>query len=477
MKNRLLNYLNVLLFGLFLVICLSTVNGTTVFNSSDTFALMPTWEFFLLFGLSILTFVGFLLLNILYKKSYKPNMLFLIGFATLFVVGFITILIFPTDKTITFKTLIQTGEETFEFSGPEATVTYTLSSIYRWTFICQWFLLVLSTFAIFEVAPKCFDGKKLVELLCLAVFAVALFLVMYSYFTEITKYGDFLTKGLPEGNTGPYTTFSLFSVANKNSYGFILFLAIIASLFMHSQKPYWWWFIVTGFFYVNLIFNWDKSALILGFVAIIVYLLFRFFLTFKDNKKRNIIAISLIGGLFVLGLIGLLVVELTTHKIMSIISSSSHAYGRSTLMTRGWIYHKDMIIFQETSAMFGAGFKVFSHLLLTVNGADLVDTANRFIGAAHNGYFEMIGNGGFILLASFLALTAYLIYLSVKHFKEEKMISLFTMLLVSIMLLYMMIESGTYLFSQTLDYALLSVIICVPILSVHYQKNSEVTNQ
>lgn len=472
MKNRLLSISKVLVFALFLAISMLCVNGTTMFGDTSG-ALMPHWEFFLFFGLSIASFLAFLFVVAKPKKIYKPNLIILSAFCLIFLIGFLTLLTFEKEKIFTYNALLEIEPEVFEFSGPEVSVSYVIEPIYRFTFICQWFLLILVTYAIFDIVPKVFERKELLTYICFVIFAIASFFCIYSYITEAASYRDFIIKGIPEGNITPYNTFSIFSVANKNSYGFMLFLAIICTLIMHSLKPKWWWFLATGYFYLNLIFNWDKSALIFGAVIILSYLIFRFFFTFKDNKKRNLIALSIIGGLALVGFASLLTLELVTHKIFDIIFSSGHAYGRSTLMTRSWIYHKDMIIFSSNSPLFGTGFKLFAHILLAVNGADIADTANRFIGSAHNGYFEMIGNGGLILLAAFLLLTAYLIYLSVIHFKEEKMVSFFTMLLVSVMLMYMMLESGTYIFSQTLDYSILSIIVCVPILSVHHNRKLE----
>lgn len=472
MKNRLLSISKVVLFALFLGIAMICVNGTTMFGK-DGSSLMPHWEFFLFFGASIASFLAFLFVVAKPKKIYKPNLIILCGFSLVFLIGFFTLLTFEKEKVFTYNTLLEIEPEVFEFSGPEVSVSYVIEPIYRLTFICQWFLLVLVTYSIFDIVPKVFDRNELLTYFCFGIFTIATFFCIYSYITEAASYRDFIIKGIPEGNITPYNTFSIFSVANKNSYGFMLFLAIICTLIMHSLKPKWWWFAATGYFYLNLIFNWNKSALIFGALIILAYLIFRFFYTYKDNKKRNLITLSVIGGLSLCGVISLLVLELATHKIFDIIFSSGHAYGRSTLMTRSWIYHKDMIIFNDNSPLFGTGFKLFAHILLAVNGADIADTANRFIGSAHNGYFEMIGNGGLILLAAFLLLTAYLIYLSIIHFKEEKMVSFFTMLLVTIMLMYMMLESGTYIFSQTLDYSILSIIICVPILNVHHNHKAE----
>jgi hypothetical protein len=464
--------INLALLAMLLIFGFVCVNGTAIFSGTKSTDLLPTWEFFMFFALTIASLAGILIFNVL-KNNYRPSIPFVILFSTLFLCGFLTLLSYKSGSYFFFISLAQDADGIYSFSGPVVGFSYELAPVMRITFIVQYFLLLLMTFVVVDIAPKLFDGKKLMLFASLVMVVIGVVCIIISLFKEPQQYYFFL-KALfnGDGELALYAVFSFFTF--KNTYGFILFLCILSSLYLHHYNAHWWWFIATGLFFVELVFNWDKSAIALGFVAIIAYLIFRFVITFKEHKKRNIIAASIVGGVFLLLVLAFVIAGCINNKIFdALFSSIINSRGNNTIDTRSWVWHKDKLLLSEFSPLFGVGFKLFARLLYNYNQVDVVDTVNATAYAAHNGYYELIGTGGFVLLAAFFAITAYTIYLSIKYIKEDKNLGFFPMLFISIMLIYMFFESGTYLFSQTFDYAYLSLLIFVPIYSYHYQKKAE----
>lgn len=451
----------------FFVAGLVIVNGTTVLGE-DKSAYLPVHEFYPIFAVALCAFIFILVFNII-RKTYKPNYLLVGVFGALFLIDLLVVISFK-NRVFTFPLLNEVEEGIFVF-GPdtnwfESNITASLKAM----FILEYLILLMTTFSIIDIIPKIFDGMKLVALACLIILGIASFCVIFSYITEASLYPEFI-KHLKDGDQVIYQVKSIYH--DKSSYGVILFLALIASLFLHIYKKQWWWFIPAGFFYLNLIFVWDKSSLAFGMVIIISYLITRFFVSFKEHKKRNIIAASIIGGLFLAGIIGFVVAGIINPRIFEVVTSSVSTKGYSTLATRSWVWAKMKLILSEGSPLFGLGYALWRYLLFYYNTYDPVNAIPNNHNDAHNGYYELLGTGGIVLLIVFLLLCGYLVYVGIKHFKENKTLVVFSFTVLTVMFAYMLIASGTPLFSRTLDYSILGMIIFVPLLSIHYKEKAE----
>ena len=460
MKLKLNDILNTIGVILFLSCGYIAINGTTIFHHENELNLLPHWEFFLLFGGALIGGIFLIVFNLL-RKNYKPSYLMIAIFSFLFFSGALVILSYQNGSIFFFNKSVLVDTKHHEFIGELVSFTYSIDPITRATYICQAFLLFFGTFLIVEVMPKIFNGKTFVAIGCLLALGFATYCCVYSYIVEHEMY-PLLLKDLREGELFLHAVSSLYP--NKNYYGFMLFLAIVASLYLHQYKAHWWWIVVAFFFFFNLVCSWDKSALLVTLFILPVYFIYRFIITYKDHPKRNVIAISVtVGVLFLIGL---------TYKIIFVVNPDFRIAILDSLATRGtnsmegrrMIWELNKKIFDENSALFGTGYKIFADMIYLYN---TTDNPHNDVYAAHNGFQELIGEGGIILLIVFLLLTAYIIYLAVKHFKSHKSIALFSMMIITAMFGYMIVESGTYLFPQTLDYAFLSMIVCVPILSVH----------
>lgn len=463
MKLKLNDILNTIGVILFLACGFVAINGTTIFHHENELNLLPTWEFFLLFGGAIIGGVFLIVFNLL-RKNYKPSYLMIAIFSALFIAGMITILTYKNGTTYSFNRSVLVDDKHHEFIGELVTFSYSIDPIKRLTFVCQTFLLIFASFLIVEVMPKIFSGKTFIAIGCLVVLGFATYCCVYSYITEHEMY-PLLFQDFKSGELFLHAVTSLYP--NKNYYGFLLFLALVATLYLHQYKGHWWWVIVVAFFGINLICTWDKSAIIVALFILPVYFTWRFIITYKDHPKRNIITIAItIGVLFLIGLAYKLVYALNAEFRNAIIESFA-TRGTNTIESRRMIWELNKKIFNASNPLFGAGYKIFADLILLFNSND---NPGNNVYAAHNGYHELIGEGGLLMLAVFFFITGYIIYLCVKHFKVHKSIALFTMTVITAMFGYMIVESGTYLFSQTLDYAFLSMIVCVPILSIHVKE-------
>jgi hypothetical protein len=459
-KLKLSDILNTIGVILFLACGYIAINGTTIFHTGDELALLPTWEF-LLFFFGALIGGTFLIVFNLIRKNYKPSYLMIAIFSFLFVSGLLTIIAYKNGTVYSFNKSVLVDEKHHEFIGELVSFTYSIDPVRRLTFILQMFLLIFGTFLIAEVMPKVLSGKTFIAIGCLVVLAFATFCCVYSYIKEHDLY-PLLLQDFKEGELFLHAVSSIYP--NKNYYGFLLFLAIVASLYLHQYKGHWWWVLPVAFFSINLIFTWDKSALIIASFILLTYFIFRFIITYKAHPKRNIITLFVTVGTLFLLLIGLKLVYALNNEFRDAFINSFTQRGLGSMEGRRMIWILSKKIFDNSNSLFGAGYKIFADLIYIYN---TTDSPTNTVYAAHNGYYEVIGEGGLVMLIAYFFITAYIIYLCVKHFKEHKSIALFTMTIITAMFGYMLVESGTYLFPQTLDYAFLSMIVCMPIISIH----------
>lgn len=424
-------------------------NDVALFGGSDEaiMSALPLWAFITLLSIFVLS-ISALIILISIRLKYRPSLPLLIGFSFLFIINLLTILLFKNGQTYVVD-LVDGTTKSFIFN------------IGGWDyfFSAVKFLVVLSlAFILIDIVPKVFDGVQFASIASMITIAVAITLVFISYIVEGHIYIDIFSH-LNHEEIYQYAAKSIY----LNGYGFLLFAGIIASLFLHHLDGKWYWYLITGFLYCNMLFAIAKLAIFCGFVLICAYLIMRFIFTYKDHRKRNLITLGIFAGLFICVVIAIFIAESITGKVFSFIqslflSSDLDNKGVSTLSTRQVIWHNAWCILNSTNYVFGVGYNVFGLLLKQYNSCNYNDSTPF----AHNAYLELLGNGGIILLLAFVALLAYLVYVLIKEYKTNKQFVVFEFILLSVFLFYMCFESNNIVFASNLDYSFITILFFVP---------------
>lgn len=412
-------------------------------------------SFYMSLGL-LLILIGFLTSIFLinkFKNDYHPSLLLFIGLFTLFVINTITLFITPDSKEYILNS-VKDGPIKFNF---ETNLTYKFSCVF------QLIGLLSLVYIIFDLAPKLFKDNRIIDMypfLCIVTVSIV---ILLSYIFDFEKYINFFPS-LFNGNVYDSTVSFLFG--SRNTFAFVIVLGIISCLYLHLKYRKIYYVIGSIYFYLSLVFTFSKTALILSFILLCAYYLYRFFITYQDNKKRNIIALSITcSSLLVLLTTGIIVLSVTSSWD-KIISSD----GISTLTTRFYIYRNVIDILNQTNFFGGAGFHMFGEILYQFNAHDTFAFIYNDTSFAHNAALELLGNGGVVMLGLAIILYVQIIIRYVRHIKVDKHFAIFGLALITFASIYSLFESGSFIFASSFDYLVLSFIIVTPIMHIYPYK-------
>lgn len=403
------------------------------------------FSFFTLFFLfCIITFFVLIALNVI-KKNYKPSYAFLCGLLIIFIIGVINYFLMPQKRNFSFN----------DYNGSIVSFSYSLTDTKIFQYRLSFFILFLLFFFTIDVVPKIFKNFDILTFYALLFISSIIVLAIISYFIEGSNYLNFL-KNLSSENPYVYTVKSL--LMHRNNYGILLFGAICSTLYLHSKSKKFYWFIFDAFFLINMLFTLCKTGLILSILLNAIYLIMRFCLSYKDNKKRNLITLLTICSVCVVFLISVVVFLSMKGKLNSFIDNFFSKNVFSTVESRFVLYKNAIDVVKSTNIVVGAGYKVFNDILFNING---------YTTFSHNGVLEIFGSGGIVLLSFSALFLIYFVYHSIKDFNDDKNGAMFGLILMFISLLYTMFESGSIIFSSTTDYLYLSILLFVPLMKKH----------
>ena len=201
------------------------------------------------------------------------------------------------------------------------------------------------------------------------------------------------------------------------------------------------WLFIGLFCYLNMIFTWNKTALIISTLIIILYIVFLLIKSFKGHFVRNLI-LSILFGLTIMSVVIIISVSIKTEGkfIYQIYNLSTTFTEAISLETRTYIWGN---IRNELSGgwwIIGRGFGTHNVLLYRmnlVNGDDVCPS--------HSTYYGILGAGGIINLIGFASMFAYYIFYFIKCFKINKAKTIGLSFPVLAYLLYSFTECINYL--------------------------------
>ena len=410
---------------------------------------LPAWAAIISF-IFMLGCWGYYLYEEVWKKRKEFKILNSIVICTLtglVILNIITILVQPYSNDISVIVRMDYERDGINyFAGQVEPLTLQISGMHKLVFSFEVIAAALCIYIGIFVLPRRFTSVSFIKYLGYLFFAFAFILILYGYIAEFNKYVGFfkyvLGKDRPEGST--LYDFAVQSfILHRNAYGMMMMLGVTFALICHEFTKKWYFYLLAGFFYVNMIFSLCKTGLLISIVSVFIYVIYRLIATYKDNKKRNKIAlISIFSVVIVVGLV-FGVTYLSKGKIFGKLYGFIDTIigGGKTLDTRTYIWDNSYQLLQNGWWLIGRGFGTFNTMLMPMNTL----THNDSVFPSHSSYIGLLAEGGILFLVAYLALLVYSGYVIFKSFKKQPGLTLTVSLGYLSFVLYSFIETIHYL--------------------------------
>lgn len=348
-----------------------------------------------------------------FKEGNKVRNCVSLIFIVLAVVGIIGILIQPRNFVIDF---ISTDGDNVHVEL-EISITHYLFFIFDILSIL--FFIYISLF----VLPKRFKTIIIIQFVGYFVFLLCFFVMIYSYIFESNNYVSII-KVLMEGDVDSIKYYSVKScIINPNAYGMVMMLGMMFCYIHHAMHKRWWYFPLAIFFYINMFFSFCRVGLLISPILFLIYVYFVLISTYQQYKTRNKVFLVLISSILASTLLLAFVVYLSNGKILNklyLLLTAFDAKGTIGLRERIWNNTNSLIAAGlPTTLFFGRGFGIINEILLQMN---LNSGGLAF--PTHNGYLNLLSEGGFVYLFAYVALLIYYGYIFVNCFNKQKALTL-----------------------------------------------------
>lgn len=402
------------------------------------------------------------------KKHNKENLNFIFAgiISALFIMFTVVILVLPESKEFTL--LNDVGGRTP--SSP--TFIFNLTIEDKLYYIFMTFISCLMSYLYIVVLPKKYYFTRIINIAYYLALTFMAVVIIYSYIAEWEIYIHFFNDFIAKGVTGFPVPRSFF--LNRNNLGFVYLAMICFTLLVHHQHPKWWYYVIATYLLLNSLPCLSKTNFALSVFIMLAYFVGRFFATFKEHKKRNIIAGSIITVIVVVITVFSIISFYLRNEFFEFIKrvivttfnfNDSHF---STFTGRTYLWEMVIDILNQTSWVVGAGHGVFNNLLLEYCKNYWGEGATTM---PHNGFMQLLGEGGIIYLVAFFAFIGYVVYNLIKIQKAHKGLAVFEWPMLVTILAHMLFESATpAVFAiPTVDSMIFVLLFALPVLNTRYK--------
>ena len=417
---------------------------------------LPLWAAIICFVVMIGSWAYYLYLEV-YQSKDKYNLYIASAFLLLALLNVITIAVQP--KLVTENVIIRCSENNPELVGTTAIANIHISPIHKFVFISELLGTIAFIYIGLFVFPRRFTSLKFIKYLGYALFVFLLVLIVYGYIADFNKYIVFFKDVLNIEKAKPdiyhYTVISF--IIHRNAYGMCMMLGIIFAFINHSIEHKWYYYLLVGFFYVNMIFSLCKTGLLISALLIAIYVIYRLIVTLKEHKKRNTIILISLGVVALAGvsLVGLSLV--TNGKVLG--SIYDLIKGGETIQRRTFIWDNVYQLLRDGNWLIGRGFGLNNLMLQPMNWI----VAEEKVFPTHSAYLGLLAEGGILFLLGYLVLLGYSCYIGVKCYKKNPGLTITMSLGVIAFILYSFIETIHYLV----------YIFLFPIMVLYYTTREE----
>lgn len=423
---------------------------------------LPLWAAILCFAVMVISWSIYLYLEV-YRSKDKYNLYIAGAFLTLLIINVITILVQP--KVVSESVIIRYREAIEEQSliGTTTDAVIYISGVHRFVFIAE----VTGTLAFIYIGvfvfPRRFTSLAFIKYLGYALFGFLFVLIIYGYIADFDKYIAFFKHVLNIDRTDPdiYHKTVVSFIIHRNAYGMCMMLGIIFAFINHSIEKKWFYYLFAGIFYINMVFSLCKTGLLISAILIAIYVIYRLIITLNENKKRNIIILSCIGGVAVIaiGIVGLSYIS--EGKILGSIYNAIKdlTRGGESIDFRVFIWDNTYQLLRNGNWLIGRGFGLINLMLQPMN----IASHSEPVFPTHSAYLGLLAEGGILFLLAYLALLVYMGYVAVKCYKKNPGLVVTICLGILAFVLYSFIETIHYLV----------YVFLFPLMVLHYTSKQE----
>ena len=428
-------------------------------NPSDV--ALPLWAGIVCLAVMVICWGYYLYLEV-YLSKEKYNLYIAGAFLTLLLINIITIIAQPS--LVHENVIIRYREDNPELVGQITEAIIQVSDVHKFMFIGELVGTIVFIYIGLFVFPRRFKSLLFIKYLGYALFAFLFVMIIYGYISDFDKYVAFFKHVLNIDRTDPdiyHKTVTSF-IIHRNAYGMCMMLGIIFCFINHAIEKKWFYYLLMGIFYINMIFSLCKTGLLVSIILILIYVVYRLIVTYKDNKKRNLITLIVIGSIFVLGALAFGVSYLSKGKVLGFIYNivDSMSKGGQTLDFRNYIWDNTYQLLRDGNWLVGRGFGVINLLLQPMN----IASHEEKVFPTHSAYVGLLAEGGILFLVAYLALLVYVGLIAYRCFKKNPGL---TLAICSGALAFII-----YSFIETIHY--LVYIFLFPIMVLYYTSKEEI---
>ncbi|MFA5283607.1 MAG: O-antigen ligase family protein [Bacilli bacterium] len=419
----------------------------------------------------VLLFAGIaIILGYYFFNEHKYNGLkahWLLVSILLFVIISATIGIFLTPGVQYFETVEIIDEvETLVVKEFVTTLADRIKSI---LFV---FIAAVGVYIQVIILPRLISFKRYVLFLMYIVAAVSLVSAFVSYFLDFDSYVHLYQHGLV-GYIYPQSF-----VFNRNMYGLMLMLGMLALYVIISYLPKWYNYVFLIFIFINIFFTFSKASFGIALTTFVVHFIYRMITTFKKSKIRNIIFLVVAG---ILGICGILLIPFPFFMDVQLFNEARRfileyyvELGIGSYDGRTEIWDSVISISTGVHLWFGRGLLLFNNTLFFYSGEIAVPSKVALF--SHNGFLEILGQWGIVGLIPYclgiLAIFGIDIYVAIKNYK----VGIPALIIFGAFLGYTMVETST-LFDLTIEGVTTTALVTLPALSWLYAKRHAEKNR
>ena len=311
------------------------------------------------------------------------------------------------------------------------------------------------------VFPRLVSFKRYILFIMYIIVTVSVIAGLLSYILDFESYVYLYHHGLV-GYRFPQSF-----VFNRNMYGLMLLLGMLALYVIISYLPKWYNYVLLIFLFVNIFFTFSKASFGTALITFIVHFIYRMIATFKKNRIRNIIYLVLVG---IAGICGILLIPFPFFMDVQLFNEARRfileyyvELGIGSYDGRTQIWDSVLSLSTGIHLWFGRGLHLFNQTLGFYHEG-IVNSGGVTNYFSHNGFLEILGQWGLVGLIPYclgiIAILVIDIYVAIKNYK----IGIPALIIFGAFLGYTMVETST-LFDLTIEGVTTTVLVTLPALS------------
>ena len=382
----------------------------------------------------------------LYVRKVSFNPYIAITFVILLMINIIAIVIQPSHSSEVVN--IRWSPTDPSIVNTKETVLLSVSDMHKFIFISELTGAGMFIYIAMFVFSKRITNISFIEYLGYALFILIGVICIYSYIVEFDSYKHIFMFFLRIDKEHTFSEISnIYAVQSfvihKNAFGMILMLGIVFCFINQSIRQRKWYYPLAVFFFIQMIFTFCKTGLLITAVIGFIYLVYRLIVTYKDHQKRNKITFIVLGVLVGLGIIFVGVPYVTKGKIFGKVYQLIESFsGNSlTLTTRSYIWDNCYQLLRNGWWLIGRGFGSICLQLMPMN---MVSHGEKVF-PTHSAFLNMLCSGGIITFLAYLGFLVYIGYVIYKSYKKSPEFTFAVGLGVLCFFLYSFIETIHYL--------------------------------